>query len=177
MENLSGVLQLVKFHKNGFLIGQLATGEVVLGDLLEPCEGQDYRFSGDWTEHPQWGRQFKFVRYQAELPQTTDGIYRYITRTARWVGPKVGRAIVKAFGEKTLGVLKHDPLRVAACIKGITLERAEEISAALLENEDLARWSWSTFWAATTCPKRPSPGSSTSTAPMPRPRCGGTPMS
>jgi exodeoxyribonuclease V alpha subunit len=89
------------------------------------------------VDNPKYGRQFKFITYQAEIPQTTDGIYRYIVKTAKWVGPEIGHHIVEAFGDKTLEVLKHDPLRVATCIKGITLERAEEISGNLLENEHI----------------------------------------
>jgi exodeoxyribonuclease V alpha subunit len=102
-----------------------------------PSPGQEYRFRGDWVDNPKYGRQFKFITYQAEIPQTTDGIYRYIVKTAKWVGPEIGHHIVEAFGDKTLEVLKHDPLRVATCIKGITLERAEEISGNLLENEHI----------------------------------------
>jgi exodeoxyribonuclease V alpha subunit len=137
LETLTGVLSDITYHKNGFLIGRLSTGDTILGDMLEPCLWQEYRFRGDWSEHPRWGRQFKFVHHQAEIPQTTDGIYRYIVKTAKWVGPEIGKQIIVAFGEKTLEVLKHDPQRVAICIKGITLERAEEISANLLGNEDI----------------------------------------
>jgi exodeoxyribonuclease V alpha subunit len=137
MESLTGVLFDITFHKNGFLIARLDTGDTVLGDMLEPCPGQEYRFSGEWVDNPRWGRQFKFVRYQAEIPQTTDGIYRYIVKTAKWVGPEIGKRLIETFGEKTLEVMKHDPLRVAMSIKGITLERAEEMSADLLENEDM----------------------------------------
>jgi exodeoxyribonuclease V alpha subunit len=137
MEALTGTLEFVKFHRNGFLIGQLDSGDTILGDMLEPCEGQKYRFTGEWVDNPRWGKQFKFARYQAEIPPTTDGIYRYIVRTAKWVGPKVGRDIIKFFGNRTLAILKYAPLRVAISIRGITLERAEEISRGLLENEDL----------------------------------------
>jgi len=135
LESLNGILSHIHFHKNGFLIGRLDSGEAILGDMEAPCPGQEYRFRGDWTDNPKFGRQFKFFSYQAEIPQTTDGIYRYIIKVAKWIGPQVGNAIIAAFGEKALEILKHDPLRVATCIKGITLERAEEISGDLFENE------------------------------------------
>jgi len=137
LESINGILSHIHFHKNGFLIGRLDSGEGVLGDMEAPSPGQEYRFRGDWVDNPKYGRQFKFITYQAEIPQTTDGIYRYIVKTAKWVGPEIGHHIVEAFGDKTLEVLKHDPLRVATCIKGITLERAEEISGNLLENEHI----------------------------------------
>ena len=136
MESLNGILSHIHFHKNGFLIGRLDSGEAILGDMEAPCPGQEYRFRGDWTDNPKFGRQFKFFSYQTEIPPTTDGIYRYLVKVAKWVGPKVGDAIIEAFGEKTLEVLKHDPLRVTT-IKGVTLERAKEISKNLLENESI----------------------------------------
>lgn len=137
METLTGVLSDITFHKNGFLIGRLNTGDTILGDMQEPSLWQEYRFRGDWSEHPRYGRQFKFVHFQAEIPQTTDGIYRYLVKIAKWVGPETGKRIIEAFGEQTLEVLKHDPLSVAKNIKGITIERAEEISDTLLENENI----------------------------------------
>jgi ATP-dependent exoDNAse (exonuclease V) alpha subunit len=135
LESINGILSRIHFHKDGFLIGRLNSGEGVLGGMDNPCLGQEYRFRGDWVDNPKYGRQFKFLSYQIEVPQTADGIYRYIVKTAKWVGPEIGRHIVEAFGEKTLMVLKHDPLHVANSIKGITLERAQEISEMLIENE------------------------------------------
>jgi exodeoxyribonuclease V alpha subunit len=60
-----------------------------------------------------------------------------LVKVAKWVGPVVGRRIIDAFGEKALEILKQEPERAAVCIKGLTLERAEEISKGLLKNEDL----------------------------------------
>jgi exodeoxyribonuclease V alpha subunit len=45
--------------------------------------------------------------------------------------------LVSTFGERTLEILKHDPVRVAQEIRGITLERAQEIREALLAIEEM----------------------------------------
>lgn len=136
MDAIVGTLAGIRFARDGFVIGQLAEGETILGNMSEPVLGQQYRLMGEWVDDPRWGRQFKFQRYQAEIPQSTDGIYRYLVKVAKWVGPVVGRRIIDAFGEQALEVLKHDPQRAAACISGLTLERAETISKGLLDNED-----------------------------------------
>jgi exodeoxyribonuclease V alpha subunit len=135
MDTITGTLTDIRFSKNGFLIGILATGEAVKGNMSEPVIGQDYRLVGDWEDDPRWGRQFKFQRYSAEAPQDAEGVYRYLVRVAKWVGPIVGRKIIKAFGDDALTILKHDPQRAADEIKGLTMERAEEISQNLLANE------------------------------------------
>jgi exodeoxyribonuclease V alpha subunit len=133
---MRGILTDIKFQRDGFLIGALAGGETVLGNLTEPLLGQEYLLTGEWIDTPRWGRQFKFQHYRIELPQDTDGICRYITR-ARWVGHKTARQMVKSFGQATLEVLKNDPQRVAETITGITLDRAQEISRVLKEQEEL----------------------------------------
>lgn len=136
MDTITGTLTDIRFSKNGFLIGILSTGEAVKGNMSEPIIGQDYRLAGDWEDDPRWGRQFKFQRYSAETPQDAEGVYRYLVNTMKWIGPIVGRRIIKEFGDEALSILKQDPQRAAAEIKGLTIERAEEISRNLLVNED-----------------------------------------
>jgi exodeoxyribonuclease V alpha subunit len=136
MDTITGTLADIRFSKNGFLIGQLDSGETVKGNMLEPIIGQEYRLAGDWGNDPRWGRQFTFSRYATETPRDAEGVYRYLVRVAKWVGPIVGRRIVQAFGDDALTILKQDPQRAANDIKGLTLDRAEEISRNLLANED-----------------------------------------
>ncbi len=109
MDTLTGTLADIRFSKNGFLIGNLESGETVLGNMSEPVLGQEYSLSGDWVDDPRWGRQFKFQRYAAETPKDAEGIYLYLVRVCRWVGPHVGRQIVKQFGNTALDVLKTHP--------------------------------------------------------------------
>ena len=102
MDTITGTLADIRFSKNGFLIGQLDSGETVKGNMLEPIIGQEYRLAGDWVNDPRWGRQFTFSRYATETPRDAEGVYRYLVRVAKWVGPIVGRRIVQAFGDDAL---------------------------------------------------------------------------
>lgn len=136
METIQGTIARINFARDGFVIARMDDGGTVLGNMTEPIIGQEYRLIGEWVDDPRWGKQFKFSRYTVEMPQSTDGIFRYLVKVAKWVGPVVGHRIIEAFGDKALEILKHDPQRAAVCIKGLTLERAEEISKGLLDNED-----------------------------------------
>jgi exodeoxyribonuclease V alpha subunit len=136
MDTITGTLTDIRFSKNGFLIGLLSSGEAVKGNMNEPIIGQEYRLAGDWEDDPKWGRQFKFQRYATETPRDSEGIFRYLVRVAKWVGPVVGRSIVKTFGDDALTILKQDPQRAADEIKGLTFKRAEEISRDLIANQD-----------------------------------------
>lgn len=134
---LAGTLTRKMYHEGGFLIGKLDTGDTVVGNILEPLEGQEYKFEGEWGEHPKFGRQFKFSRYTSCLPQTNAGIARYLSRVAKWVDTVRARKIVDLYGKDTLKVLKEDPEQVAKDIRGITLARAQEIQQFLVQNEAL----------------------------------------
>ena len=136
MATLQGTIDTVTFARDGFLIARLIGGETIIGNCTDPVGGQQYEFRGQWTDHPKFGRQFRFDHYKVELPHDTDGIRRYITR-AKWLGPKTARQMVGAFGEATLEVLKNDPHRVAETISGITLRRAQEISKILQDQAEM----------------------------------------
>lgn len=137
VECLKGVLSRIFFSDGGYLIGRLDTGESIVGDMLEPNLGQEYEFWGDWGNHPQYGRQFKFRRYVTVLPKSTDGIIRYLVRIAKWVKTARAKIIVDLYGEDTLQILKEDPERVAREVKGITLARAKDVQEFLKQNEAL----------------------------------------
>lgn len=124
--------------ETNFTIGNFTSqdwGEfAALGNMFDASVGMTYNLRGEWVDDPKWGRQLRFNSYEAIYPKTADGIYRYIVRVARWVGPKIGRAITKKYGDESLEILRTDPERVAAEIKGITLPRALEIQEELQNN-------------------------------------------
>jgi len=126
---------------NGFIIGNFSvplSGSVpALGDLLTPQVGAKYRLHGDWVENKKFGRQFKFKSYETIEPKSSQGIYRYIVHTAKWVGPATGKKIIEEYGEETLNILRTNPTKVAKEIRGITLARAIDIQEKMLENKNI----------------------------------------
>ena len=108
---------------------------VALGNMINPEIYMDYILTGHWQENDRYGSQLKFHAYEMVVPVDANGIFKYIVRTCKFVGGKVGNAIVDKYGEDTLRMLKTNPIMVSMDIKGITPERAKEIQAVLLENE------------------------------------------
>jgi len=140
IEMLECDLHRVRFQGDrGFLIGVFKipkAGDVAaLGDLINPQVGARYKLHGKWVHDNKWGRQFKFKRYEKMEPQDEAGIYRYIVHTAKWVGPAIGKQLIKLYSEETLQVLREDPERVAEEVRGITKKRAGDIQRMLLENQ------------------------------------------
>lgn len=144
-EAVTGMLQKIIFSNDrGFLIGSFADDAgkpvkefVALGSMLRPEPGMRYTLRGRWIDHHQFGRQLQFSGYEVEKPKSASGIFKYLVRVTKWVGPAIGEAMVEKYGADTLEVLKADPQRVAKDIKGITDARALEIQQKLLENEYL----------------------------------------
>jgi exodeoxyribonuclease V alpha subunit len=130
----------IRFQRDGFVIAKFAVngnGSVsVLGNMVRPEPGMSYRLRGRWdAAHPVFGRQFRFDWYETVQPQSTDGIFKYLVRIAKWVGPAVGGRLVEKYGIDTLEIIKTNPERVAREISGITLDRAKEIQGLLRANE------------------------------------------
>lgn len=60
---------------------------------------------GSWTDHPNFGRQFKAERAQRQMPSEKQGIYRYLASgVIKGIGPKLAERLVKEFGEETFSV-------------------------------------------------------------------------
>jgi exodeoxyribonuclease V alpha subunit len=108
-----------------------------LGNMNNPVEGMEYQLSGKWSNHPDFGKQFKFDSYTPVKPSDTNGIYKYLVRTVKWVGPIMAERLINIYGDETLDVLREDPEMVAAEIQGLTEKKALEIQETLIENEQI----------------------------------------
>lgn len=144
-ESVIGILKQIRFQSDqGFLIG-IFSGHgqkkkihgtfSALGSMINPEIGLAYKLFGQWEANGQWGSQFKFTNYEVLQPSDTKGIYQYLVRVCKWVGPTVAGRIVDKYGTDTLTVLKTAPEKVASEINGITKERATEIQTSLKKNE------------------------------------------
>lgn len=143
-----GMLEKTVFAnaETGFLIGKFKGEEIpcknslpetitALGSIVSHQVGMEYKLIGKWVENQKFGRQLKFDRHETILPQSEDGIFKYLVRVCKHVGPSIGNNLVDQYGKNTLEIMKLDPERVANEIKGITPAKAQEISESLLNNE------------------------------------------
>ena len=77
-------------------------------------------------EHPEYGTQFKIETFEKTLPETLEGLERYLANSnLKGIGPATAKKIIKQFGEDTIHILRFEPERLT-CIKGITKEKAIE---------------------------------------------------
>ena len=142
LETITAELRQIIFQNDtGFMIGSFINGNgsykplTALGQFLNPQPGLSYQLTGEWVNDKKYGRQFRVKSFQTLEPSDVSAIFKYLVRTAKYVGSKTGQDLVDTFGEDTLDILRTDPQTVADKIRGITFTKAQEIQQSLLANE------------------------------------------
>ncbi len=139
---IRGSLTKIRFQQDSFIIGDFCNHAKspsffsVLGNMINPQIDMEYKLTGEWYDDPVYKLQFKFTSFETVKPSDLNGIYKYIVRICKFVGPAVGQSIIDKFGEKTLDVMKKYPLKLSKRINGLTPERALQIQKSLRENEE-----------------------------------------
>ena len=80
---LTGTVSHVIFQnkENGYTVLRLKTSQeevTAVGILPQVTQGEQVILEGSWTDHPNFGRQFKAERAQRQMPSEKQGIYRYL---------------------------------------------------------------------------------------------------
>ena len=139
MEEIEGVLTEVIYQNevNSYLVGILETEEeqiTVVGYLPFIRKGDSLKVVGKFVEHKEYGEQFKIETFEKLMPKTLGALETYLANgDIKGVGPATASKIVNKFREETIHVLKYEPQKLAQ-IKGITKDKATEISESFIEN-------------------------------------------
>ena len=135
-ERLDGVVESIIYQntENGYTVLEIETGDgdifTAVGSLSSLVVGERVSMTGSWTTNKTFGRQFRAETVTRELPKTAADQYNYLASGAiKGVREGIARRLIEAFGEDTFDVIENDPMRMAS-IKGISVDRAKEISEA-----------------------------------------------
>ena len=125
---------------NSYTIANLETDTeiyTVVGYLPFITIGDTLKLTGKFVTHQEYGRQFRIDTFEKMMPQTLAALEKYLANgTIKGIGPATAKKIIDAFGEDTIHVFKFEPQKLAQ-IKGITLNKAEEMGQSFNENWDL----------------------------------------
>ncbi len=144
MEQLEGTIEGTVFRnqENGYSVLTVRSGRsevTVIGTLPELSPGEQAVFTGTWTEHRTYGRQFNCTFCELKTPTTLLGIERFLgSGLIHGVGPSTATLIVAAFGEETLSVLSEHPERLSE-VRGIGKKRAAMIAESFREQQSARR--------------------------------------
>ncbi|MBQ2990454.1 MAG: AAA family ATPase, partial [Clostridia bacterium] len=122
--------------ENGYTVLTVKSGRTrvsAVGVMPPVAPGEKLRITGEWIEHPVYGRQIKVHVCEIEKPTTLSGIEKYLSSgMIRGVGPATAKLLIKAFGEKTLDVLYSEPDKLLE-VSGIGPKRAKMIMESYAE--------------------------------------------
>src|SRR6476661_4613886 len=141
-EVLAGLVERVTYHnaENGFCVLRAkARGHrdvvTVVGYSATIAAGEWITASGEWVNDRTHGQQFKAKFLRTSLPDSADGIEKYLSSgMIRGVGPVYAKKLVHAFGDKVFDVIEATPDRLRE-VDGIGPVRAASILAAWAEQK------------------------------------------
>ena len=133
MEIIQGTINAVVYqnYDNGYAVLRLNIGGgqtvTVVGTIPLPAVGERLMVTGKWTTHQSYGKQFEAEFLERLMPKSSMEILSYLSsRIIKGIGPKTAARIVEHFGEQTLAVMEHEPLRLSE-VSGISHAKAKEI--------------------------------------------------
>lgn len=122
---------------NSYTIATFETDEeetTVVGYLPFIEKGDSLKITGNFVEHPEYGRQLKIETFEKLMPEDLDSIENYLANGKfKGIGPATAKRMVNTFGKDVINIIKFEPEKLS-CIKGITEEKAIEISQSFNEN-------------------------------------------
>jgi len=132
---ITGTVEAVVFRNesNGYTILEVYsedthTVSTVVGTLPFVGEGESITVRGDWTFHPEYGKQFRAENFEKTVPKDVSAILKYLSSgVVKGIGPKTAVKIVEKYGADTLDVMANHPDWIAE-FRGVTARKALEIS-------------------------------------------------
>ena len=142
METIKGYVDHIIFRnaQNGYTVLVLIVEEeevTCVGVFSDIVEGENIEATGEYTDHPTYGRQFKVDSFEEKAPEDEMAIERYLGSGAiRGIGLALAARIVKRFKKDTFRIIEEEPERLVE-VKGISERKAMEIAEQVNAKKDL----------------------------------------
>ena len=145
LDTLEGIIERITFRAEdtGYTVVKLQPTHgrkeliTIVGTMAQVSPGESVRLEGEWSTHPQYGRQFKIHRYRTLYPSTVQGIRKYLgSGLIKGIGPVTAGRIVKYFGLDTLRIIEEEPSRLTE-VEGLGPKRAAMIQRAWEEQREI----------------------------------------
>jgi exodeoxyribonuclease V alpha subunit len=109
----------------------------IVGNFVSVTPGEVLRMEGSWGFHARFGEQFKVDRYETTVPDSIQGIGKYLgSGLIKGVGPVMAQRIVGLFGTSTLEIIDNHPERLLE-VDGIGRYRLDQIRKAWEDQKDI----------------------------------------
>ena len=113
------------------------TTYTVTGHGMKPLVGDRLEVKGHWVQHKRYGRQFAADGWSRVIPESVDGIERFLGSGAvKGMGPALAHRVVAHFGKETMEILEKDPQRLLE-IEGIDPKKLAVITESFYEEKQI----------------------------------------
>lgn len=113
------------------------TTYTVTGHGTKPLVGDRLEVKGHWVQHKRYGRQFAADGWSRIIPESVDGIERFLGSGAvKGMGPALAHRVVAAFGKDTMKILEKDPQRLLE-VEGIGPKKLAVITESFYEEKQV----------------------------------------
>ena len=142
MQEIQGTVEVIVFKNedNGYVVAHIKDKKkkiTITGCIPYISEGQSLKLQGEWFTHPQFGEQFKVTSCEEVIPNSLEGIEKYLSSgVISGIGPVTAKKIVEHFGEKTLEVL-DDNIEKLKEIEGIGDKKIDTISKSYAKQREV----------------------------------------
>lgn len=113
------------------------TTYTVTGHGTKPLVGDRLEVKGHWVQHKRYGRQFAADGWSRVIPESVDGIERFLGSGAvKGMGPALAHRVVARFGKDTMEILEKDAQRLLE-IEGIGPKKLAVITESFYEEKQI----------------------------------------
>lgn len=142
MDIVEGFVEAIvyKSEDSGYVVAKINSNNksvTVVGVVPYLKEGQHVKATGEWKMHKQFGQQLTIVKCEEVMPDTIEGIEKYLSSgIIRGIGPVTAKKIIGYFGKDTLDIMDNNIERLKE-IEGIGEKKFSIICESYLEQHDL----------------------------------------
>ncbi len=134
MEELTGHIESILYAnpENSFTVAKLQSPKydkliTLVGFFPSLLSGESISCQGEWTIHPQYGKQFEAKEHTIQPPSDIIGIQKYLeSGLVKGIGPVYAKKIVDRFKEETLTIIDNSSHRLLE-ISGIGKKKVKQI--------------------------------------------------
>jgi len=125
---------------NGWTVAQIRLERerlAAVGIMPFVGAGEHVRLTGEWCEHPDYGRQLRVSQCESIRPATKSGMEKYLASgLIKGIGPATARLLIQHFGIDALDVLESEPGRLTE-VEGIGPKKAATIAESFQEQMEM----------------------------------------
>ena len=102
---ITAEVHAVVYHNpdNGYAVVRVRAKDepgmlTVVGCLGQLSPGEYLEITGEWKNHPKFGRQMEAITFKQTYPATEHGVVRFLKSSLKGVGEKTAKDLVERFG-------------------------------------------------------------------------------